>query len=510
MPKTSRGQRAARVPSAGGSLQTKKFQLRGNAWEGNAVAIAAVGPDLPRPLAEDKAARRASRKAAWRLIPFLLLCYVIAYLDRVNVGFAALTMNKELGLTAEMFGFGVGIFFFGYFIFEVPSNLVLERVGARRWIARIIISWGVIAASFAFVQSISAIFQSLGFSFFDNARTFYLMRFIFGAAEAGFAPGVTLYLTYWFTADERARWLSVYLTGIPLSSVIGGPISGFILDTLDGSVGLSGWQWLFIVEGVPSVLVALWALRHLTDKPIEAAWLEPDERIALQARIAHERKSREAIRHYKLGEALTNPRVLGLSLAWFGYLCGQYGLIYWLPQIVKGVATDIGLDKLTSVSINALTGYLVAVPYAFATVAMIWWARHSDVTQERVWHVVCPLVVMGLSLIASAYLGNPVLAAVALTIGVTGALAVPPTFWTLPTGFLTGSAAAGGIALVNSIGSLGGFAGPYVIGWIKDATGETTLGLVVLAAGSMTAGLVTFLMGHDSKMEMAGSRMMAK
>jgi MFS family permease len=348
------------------------------------------------------AAHRASRKAAWRLLPFLILCFVIAFLDRVNVGFAALTMNKELGLTAEMFGFGVGIFFLSYFIFEVPSNLILERVGARRWIARIMISWGVIAASFAFVPSISAIFQSSGFSFFDNARTFYVMRFIFGAAEAGFAPGIILYLTYWFTADERARWVGVYTTGNPLALVIGGPISGFILDTLDGYMGLGGWQWLFIVEGVPSVLVGLWALRHLMDNPREATWLEPDERIALQASIDHERKSREAIRHYKLGEALTNPRVLGLSLVYFGIICGVYTLTYWLPQIVKGVAIEIGLDKLAGVSINLLTGYLVAVPFAFAILAMIWWTDHSDVTHERVWHVVCPAVVSGLSLIAAA------------------------------------------------------------------------------------------------------------
>jgi MFS family permease len=233
---------------------------------------------------------------------------------------------------------------------------------------------------------------------------------------------------------------------------IGGPISGFVLETLNGSMGLGGWQWLFIIEGVPSVLVGLWALRQLTDKPIEAAWLEPDERIAQQARIDHERKSREAIRHYKLGEALTNPRVLGLSLAYFGIVSGNYGLFYWLPQIVKGVATDIGLDKVTGISINALTGYLVSVPYAFAILAMISWTRHSDVTRERVWHVVCPAVVSGLSLIASAYLSDAILAAVALTIGVMGALAVAATFWTLPASFLTGSAAAGGIALISSIG----------------------------------------------------------
>jgi ACS family tartrate transporter-like MFS transporter len=454
----------------------------------------------------DRAARRASRKAAWRLIPFLILCFIIAFLDRVNVGFAALTMNKELGLTAEMFGFGAGIFFFGYFIFEVPSNLILERVGARRWIARIMISWGVISASFAFIPSISAIFQSVGLSFLDNARTFYVMRFIFGAAEAGFFPGIILYLTYWFTADERARWVGVFMTGAPLSLAVGGPLSGFVLDALDGSVGLGGWQWLFIIEGVPSVLVGLWALRHLINKPMEASWLQPDERIALQARIDHERKSREAIRQYRLGEALTNPRVLGLSLVYFGIGCGLIGLTYWLPQIVKGVATDIGFDKVTGVSINALTGYLVAVPFAFATVAMIWWTRHSDVTQERVGHVACPAVVSGLALIASAYLGNPLLVAVALTISAMGLSAALATFWTLPTGFLTGSAAAGGIALINSIGNLGGFAGPYAIGWIKDATGETTLGLVVLAACSIMAGIVTFLMGHDSKIEMAGSR----
>jgi MFS family permease len=220
------------------------------------------------------------------------------------------------------------------------------------------ISWGIISVSFAFVPSISEILQSLGFVFFDNARTFYLMRFIFGAAEAGFAPGIMRYLTFWFTADQRARWVAAFQTAVPLSLVIGGPISGFILDAFNGSMGIGGWQWLFIVEGVPSVLVGLWALRHLTDKPIEAAWLDPDERVALQARIDHERKSREAIRHYRLGEALTNPRVLGLSLVYFGLLCGIYGLIYWLPQIIKDMATLIGLDKVTGVSINALAGYL--------------------------------------------------------------------------------------------------------------------------------------------------------
>jgi nitrate/nitrite transporter NarK len=278
----------------------------------------------------------------------------------------------------------------------------------------------------------------------------------------------------------------------------------------DGYMSFSGWQWLFIVEGVPAILVGLWALRYLTDKPINAAWLVPDERVALQERIEHERKSREAIRHYKLGEALINPRVLGLSLAYVGHNCGAIGLIYWLPQIIKGMVTETSLDKLTGVQINALTGYLVAVPSAFAIVAMVLWARHSDITHERVWHAALPQMTCGLSLIAAAYLGDPILAAVALTIASMSTVSFTAPFWTLPASFLTSSAAAGGIALINSIGTLGAFAGPYAIGWIKDATGDIALGLAVLAAGPIMAGLIVILMGHDSKMEMAGSRNMAE
>jgi MFS family permease len=446
---------------------------------------------------------KASGKIARRLIPFLMLCYFVAYLDRVNAGFAALTMNKDLGLTAEMFGFGVGIFFFGYFIFEVPSNLLLEKVGARRWIARIMISWGIISAAFAFVPTIAAALQGAGLAFFDNARTFYLMRFIFGAAEAGFFPGIILYLTYWFTAAERARWVGVFMAAIPLSSVIGGPVSGLVLDRFEGVLGLSGWQWLFIIEGVPSVIIGLWVLSYLTDRPRDAAWLEPDERGAVQARLDAEQKNREAIRHYSLREALTNPRVLGLSVVYFGLVAGNYGLGYWLPQIVKGVAANIGLDQATGIAINTLTGYLVAVPYAFAVAAMVWWTRHSDATKERVWHVAGPALVGGLALVAAAYLSSPTLAAVALIVCAMGTYAALPTFWTLPTAFLTGSAAAGGIALINSIGNLGGFVGPYAIGWIKDATGATTLGLVALAGCYVLAGLVTLALGHDTQIEMA-------
>lgn len=453
----------------------------------------------------DNIAEKASRKIALRLIPFLMLCYFFAYLDRVNAGFAALTMNKDLGFSAEMFGFGAGIFFFGYFIFEIPSNLILEKVGARRWIARIMVSWGFISAAFAFVPAFSALLQGAGLPLLDSARTFYVMRFIFGAAEAGFFPGIILYLTYWFTAEERARWVGVFMAAIPLSSVIGGPISGLILDSCNGVMGFKGWQWLFIIEGVPPVLLGLWALKYLTDKPKDAAWLEPEERSAVQARLDQERKHREAIRHYSVWQALSSRRVLGLSIVYFGLLSGNYGLSYWLPQIVKSAVVDMGLDKMAGVPINALTGYLVAIPYAFGVIAMVWWTRHSDRTKERVWHVAAPAVTGGASLIAAAYLSSPALAGLALILCAMATYSALPTFWTLPTAFLTGSAAAGGIALINSIGNLGGFVGPYAIGWIKDATGATTLGLVALSACYLLAGTVTLLLGHDKRVELAGS-----
>jgi MFS family permease len=332
------------------------------------------------------------------------------------------------------------------------------------------------------------------------------MRFIFGAAEAGFFPGIILCLTYWFTARERARWVGVFMTAIPLSAVIGGPISGLILDTFNGTMGFSGWQWVFLLEGVPSVIVGFWVLGYLTDRPADAAWLEPDERLALQARLDDERRGREAIRKYTLSEAFTNPRVLGLSVVYFGNVSGNYGLLYWLPQIVKEVASKIELDKITGIPLNSLTGYLVAVPFAFGVVGMVWWTRHSDITGERVWHVAGPAAVAGLSLIAAVYLGNPLAAAVALIVAAIGQYSTASTFWALPTGFLTGSAAAGGIAVINSIGNLGGFVGPYAIGWIKDATGDASLGLLVLAACLIMSGIVTVLLGHDSKIEHAASR----
>lgn len=430
------------------------------------------------------------------------------------MGFAALTMNADLGFTAEMFGFGAGIFFFGYFLFEVPSNLILEKLGARIWIARIMISWGVISTAFAFIPSISIVLQAVSGGYIDHARTFYLLRFLLGVAEAGFFPGIILYLTYWFTAAERARWIGAFMTAVPVSLVIGGPLSGWILDSFGGIAGLRGWQWMFIIEGLPSILVGFWVLIYLTDRPADAMWLSPDERIAIQGRLDAERSNRETIKHYSLREALANRRVLGLSAVYFFFVCGNYGLGFWLPQIIKASALSQGLDVKTGIGIYTLTGFLIAVPFAFATIAMILWTRRSDAKQERLWHFAGPAIVGGLALMCAAQTQNVMLAAVFLTVCSMATFAALPTFWTLPTAFLTGAAAAGGIAMINSIGNLGGFAGPYAVGWIKDAstklgwavdaTGATGIALTMLACCYLMAGVGALFLGHDKAMEIPG------
>jgi MFS family permease len=335
-------------------------------------------------------------------------------------------------------------------------------------------------------------------AFVTGAASFYAMRFLLGIAEAGFFPGVILYLTYWFSAEERARWIGMFMTAIPLSSVIGGPVSGWILDQMNGAYGLAGWQWLFLIEGLPSIAIGFACLAYLDDGPAQASWLDADECAALLGRLAAERQQREAVHTFTLREALTNRRVLALSLVYFGIVSGNYGLGVWLPSIVADVARSAGLDAATGIRINTLTGVLVAVPYAFAVVAMILWTRRSDRTGERVWHVAGPSLLGGISLAASAQLADPWLAALALTLAAVCTYAALPTFWTLPTAFLTGSAAAAGIALVNSIGNLGGFVGPYLLGWLQATTGSPSAGLLVLAACYGMAGVVTAWVGSTS------------
>lgn len=413
-------------------------------------------------------AAAAARKAARRLLPFLMLCYFCAYLDRVNVSFAALTMNRDLGLSPAAYGFGAGLFFLGYFAFEVPSNLILARVGARVWIARIMVTWSLISGATAFVT---------------GEISFYLVRLALGLAEAGFFPGIILYLTLWFPAAERARIVGTFMVAVPLSAAIGGPVSGVILTATDGALGLAGWQWLYLIEAAPSLVLGVLTLFVLTDRPAQAAWLTPAERTALAARIAADAPAQG--RSPPLAEALLHPRLLGLAGVYFGLSTGLYAVGLWLPQIVSG----FGLDPLA-------TGLVSALPYLVAAAGMVPWTRHSDATGERAWHVALPAIAAGLALAAASRADGPVLSVLFLSLASLGLFAALPTFWTLPTGLLSGRAAAGGIALVNAVGGLGGFFGPSLMGWIRDATGRFDLALAAVAGLLVVTGLAAAWLGR--------------
>src|SRR5882724_1138977 len=417
------------------------------------------------------------RAISWRLIPFLVLAYFFSYLDRVNLGFAALTMNAELKFTPLIFAWGAGIFFIGYFIFEVPSNLALERFGASRWIARIMVTWGIISAAMALVS---------------GELSFYVLRFLLGVAEAGFFPGIILYLTYWYPAEYRARFLAAFSVAVPVSTVIGAPISGLLLG-LDGVMGLKGWQWLFILEGIPSVLLGIVTWFYLTDRPEKADWLTKEQKAWLAAKLQAEVAAKQAAKHLTLAQALSSPKVITLSLIYFGFVGALYGMQFWLPQIVKA----FGLT-------NAQTGFVTAIPYLFGTIAMILWARHSDATRERVAHVGGPLLLTAAALAISSYITDPTITMVMLTIAAIGVFCTFGVFWTLPTAWLSGTAAAGAIALINSIGNLAGFGGPFLIGWIKDSTGSTANGLLALAVLPLIGALLVFLGGHETKVEFEG------
>jgi D-galactonate transporter len=423
------------------------------------------------------------RAISVRLIPFLVLAYFFSYLDRVNLGFAALTMNAELKFSPLIFAWGAGIFFIGYFLFEVPSNLALEKFGASRWIARIMVTWGIISTLMATVS---------------GEWSFYGLRFLLGVAEAGFFPGIILYLTYWYPAEYRARFLAAFAIAVPVSTVIGAPVSGLLLG-LDGAMGLKGWQWLFIIEGVPSVLLGIVTWFYLTDRPEHATWLTLEQKAWLAARLKAETVAKQAASHLTLGEALASPKVIMLSLIYFCFVAALYGMQFWLPQIVKA----FGLT-------NAQTGFVTAIPYLFGTIAMILWARHSDATRERVMHVGLPFVLTAVALGASSYITDPTMTMVVLTVAAIGIFCIFAVFWTLPTAWLSGTAAAGAIALINSIGNLAGFGGPYLIGWIKDSTGSTANGLLALAVLPLIGALLVFLGGHETKVEFEGLGQEAK
>jgi ACS family tartrate transporter-like MFS transporter len=399
--------------------------------------------------------RSTLAKVSWRLLPFLLLLYVVAWLDRVNIGFAALQMNADLQFSDSVYGFGAGIFFIGYALFEVPSNLMLVRVGARLWIARIMITWGILSVAMMYVE---------------GPMSFYVLRFLLGVAEAGFLPGIIFYLGNWYPAKDRARAVSWFMLAIPLSTVVGGPLAGIILE-LDGWRGLEGWQWLFLLEGLPAVVLGFVVLVYLTDSPDQAEWLAPDERRWLADSVRAEQRAAHARHGVGLRAALVHPTVWLLGLIIFACQCGSYGLTLWIPQIVRGLS---GYDDLVVSMISAL-------PYAAAAIGMILIGASSDRSGERFMHIAIPSAVAAVGFVASAYFTSPLPGMIALTVAAVGDLGTRGPFWTLPTRFLAGSAAAAGIGLINTLGSLGGFVGPYAVGVIRQLTGGFAGGLVFLA-----------------------------
>lgn len=412
--------------------------------------------------------RRLLSKVTWRLIPLLFLCYIIAYIDRINIGFTKLHLREVLGVDEAIFGsvygFGAGLFFIGYFIFEVPSNLILQRVGARIWIARIMIVWGIVSMSFVFMK---------------GTTLFYGMRFLLGAAEAGFFPGVILYLTYWFPAAERARTIALFATGGVMAGVVGSPISGAILG-LNGVGGFAGWQWLFFLEALPAVFMGLVVLFVLPNRPQEARWLSASEKTWIQARLDEEAAHPDAQNRHHLRDAFTSGRVWLLCLVYFLINVGGYGYEMWLPSIIKSFSGKS----------DAVVGFINAIPYLAAGVVMLVVGRHSDKTGERRGHVSAAAITAAVGFALSAYFNNPGLAMAALTLAFVGIKSTLGPFWALGTACLTGTAAAGGIALINSVGNLGGFFGPYIVGIILDRTQSNLIALLFLGSALLGTGLL--------------------
>lgn len=430
---------------------------------------------------QDPVVQGAVRRAMWRLLPFLGFCYLLNYIDRTNVGFASLTMNADLGLSATAYGLGAGLFFIGYFFFEVPSNILLHKIGARIWIARIMVTWGIIASATAFVQ---------------GEASFYIVRFLLGVAEAGFFPGIILYLTYWFPRVQRAKVVALFFLAVPVSTVVGSPISTLLIQYGDGALGFdAGWRFMFFVEGLPSILVGFLVLLLLPDRPRKAKWLSGEERDALEAKIAGE-DSAQVPHTTGIREGLRDSRVVGLSIVYFGIVFGSYVLGFFLPQVVSDLQERFGI-KFSIAEIGLIT----AIPYAFACVFMIINARHSDRTGERRLHVAIPAFVGAAGVAVALFMDSPYLVIAALTLTAVGVNSAIPVFWQLPSTFLTGTGAAAGIAMINSFGNIGGFAGPYMTGWLRDATGNNEAGFFVVAGFMVMAGIAVLVVGRRQERE---------
>jgi ACS family tartrate transporter-like MFS transporter len=417
--------------------------------------------------------RAIVRKAAWRILPIIMVCYFAAFLDRVNIGFAALTMNKDLGFTASQFGFGAGIFFLGYVLFELPSNIVLSKVGARRWIARILITWAILSAATAFVW---------------NPASFYVVRILLGAAEAGFFPGIIFFMTLWFPAQYRGRMFATFNIAVPFSTIIGAPLSGYIIEAMNGIGGFSGWQWMFMLEALPALIMGFVVFFYLPETPGKAAFLTSDEKTVLMKRLETEKNAREAKEKFTIGSALRDPRVLLMCFIAVGLVMGTTGIAIWMPQFVK----EFGLT-------NMQTGFVTAIPAIFMALSMILVAHSADRTGERVWHAAGPFIVSALGFILAAFAPSPLISLLGLTIGAAGIGGASPNIWIFPSTLLTGSAAAAGIALINSVGSTGGFFGPSIIGWVRDATGGFQGSLLFLAFAMLLTAIAILILGRSMR-----------
>jgi len=412
---------------------------------------------------------RTLRRVSIRIVPFVMALYFVNYLDRTNLGIARSHISAELQLSATMFGLAAGIFFIGYVLVEIPSNLALERFGARRWLARIAVSWGIVAAAIGFAP---------------NAATLLVLRFLLGVAEAGLFPGVIFYLTRWFPHAHRARIVALFMMASPIAAAVGTPLAAWLIENGEGVWGLSGWRFMMITVGLPAVILGVICWFYLTDRPADANWLPPDERRWLVDVLAEEEREVGSHFNYPLRRALTSPRIWALAMVYFGIAYGLYALAFFLPSIIAD------MKQLSIVQIGLIT----AIPYSCAAVAMYLWSRHADRRREHVWHVAVPLAVGGAAIPAALYLGSPVLALVPMIITAAGVYSAIPSFWALPSRFLTGAAAAGGIGLINSVGNLGGFVAPYATGALNDATGTDRAGLWAIGAVMVAAaGLVVAL-----------------
>jgi len=412
---------------------------------------------------------RIFTRCAWRLIPLMLALYFVNYLDRVNVAFASLTMVRDLNFSASEYGFGAGILFVGYFAFHVPANLILERIGARRWMFLILLAWGTLSAVTALVQ---------------GPISFFIVRFILGAAEAGLYPGLIFYLTLWFPPAYRARYVANFMIGLPLAFVIGSPVSGLLLE-LDGLGGLHGWQWMFILEGLPACVLAFAVLRMLPDGPAQAPWLSQDEKQFIATRLA----AQEPTEHPQLWQALSDKRVILLGLIYLADQSAASGSRFWMPQIVQGMGFS-----------NFVTSLIVALPFLLAMGVMFAWGKSSDVKGERVWHVAIPLLLTGAGFVVAMATSSNLVALLALSVSMIAPLMFLGPFWGLNSSFLGGRAAAGAIALVSAVGSLGGFVGPNVVGVLKDATGSYVPGMLALALALAVSAAAVFMLGRAIRM----------